>query len=173
MARQARFGGRRNRHGLAQQQAAAAAEIADFLDQLAAEFGGSSGLARGRGLGDIIGGTKRQRAQRDFGAAARDRRRHDHHQIALLLQEQRQRRNAVKLGHFDIEHDDVDIAAFDPVDGLTPGAQRRGDRHVRFAVDPARHQAARDDRIVHDHDADRFVGGNRTVGGSEGDTHGH
>ena len=172
MTRQAGLGGRRNRHGLAQQQAAAAAEVADFVDQLAAIIGGSRGLARGRGLGDIVGRAERQRAQADLGAAARDRRRHDHHQVALLLQQKGQRRNAVELGHLDVEHDDVGIAAFDPVDGFTPGAQRRGDRHVRFAVDPTRHQAARDDRIVHDHDADRFVGGDRTVDGGEGDTHG-
>ena len=170
-ARQAGSAGTRAGADGAAARRRAAAEVADFLDQLAAEIGRGRGLARGRGLRNIIGGAERQRAQADLGAAARQRRGHDHDEVALLLQKQRQRRNAVELRHLDVEHDDVGVAALDLVDRLTPGAERRRDRHVGFGVDPARHQAARDDRVVHDHDADRSVGGSRTIGGGKGDTH--
>ena len=99
----------RARPALARQQAAAAAKVADFLDQLALERRRHAGIGRGLGLWNIIGGAERQRPQADLGAPPRQRRGHDHHQIALLLQQQRQRRNAVKLRHVDVEDDDVRI----------------------------------------------------------------
>ena len=68
------------------------------------------GVGRGFGLRNIVGGAERQRPQADFGAPARQRRGHDHDEIALLLEQERQRRNAVKLRHVDVENDDVGIA---------------------------------------------------------------
>jgi hypothetical protein len=65
------------------------AEGADFLDQFTSKRDRCRGLARGLGLRDVVGRAQRQRPQTDLGAAARQRRDHDHHEVALLLQEQR------------------------------------------------------------------------------------
>ena len=58
-------------------------------------------------LRDVVGGAERERAQADLGVPAGQRRRHEHDEIALLLQQPRQRGDAVDLRHIDVEHDDV------------------------------------------------------------------
>ena len=152
---------------------AAAAKIADFLDQLVLERRQHAGIGRGPRFRNIVGGAERQRPQAHLRAPPRQRRGHDHHQIGLLLQQQRQRRNAVKLRHVDVEDDDVRIILFDLIDRLASGAQAGDDGHIRLGVDPARRQAARDNRIVDDHHADAPVeGGRRADLGGAGDTHG-
>ena len=75
-------------------------------------------------------------------------------EVALLLQQQRQRRDAVELRHLDVEHHDVGIGALDLVHRLAAGAQRGDHLQVRLGLNPAREQAAHDHGIVHDHDAD-------------------
>ncbi len=60
------------------------------------------------------------------------------HKVAFFLQKERQGRNAVKLGHVDVEHDHVGVAVRDLRDRLASGPQRRDDLHVGFGVDPAR-----------------------------------
>src|SRR5208282_6261479 len=69
--------------------------------------------------------------------------------------------------------DDVRIALFDLFDRLASRAQACGNRHIRFGVDPARQQAARDNRVIDDHHLDAPVEGDRRtwVVGTD-DTHG-
>ena len=119
----------RRRPGCAAQMAVpqalgAQAELADFLDQFAAEGRRAGDFAVAVRLGDIVGGAERQRAQADLGVAPRQRRGHDHDQVALLREQQRQRGDAVELRHVDVEHHHVGIGALDLVDRLAPGAQR-------------------------------------------------
>ena len=148
-----------------------AAEIADLLDQFAAERGDGRRPRDAGGLGDVVGGAERQRPQADLGVAARQRRGHDDDEVALLLQQQRQRRDAVELRHVDVEHDDVGIGALELSTASRPVRSDADDRHVRLGVDPARQQAAHDHRVVDDHDADRLVGGGRGARGGKGGTH--
>ena len=77
----------------------------------------------------------------------------------FLASSLRQRGNAVEVRHFDIEHGDVGIDAFELVDRVEPGAQRRRDLHVGLGIDPARDHPADDDGIVDHHDTQRFVPG--------------
>jgi hypothetical protein len=85
------------------------------------------------------------------GFAAGQGRGHDDDEIAFLGQQLGQRRNTVKLRHFDIEHGNIGIDALDLVDGVKPGAQRCRDHHIRLGGDPARDQSADDDGVVDHH----------------------
>ena len=73
----------------------------------------------------------------------------------FFCSKQRQRRNAVELRHIDVEHDDIGVALLDPRHRFAAGPQRGDDLHVGLGVDPARQQAAHDDGVIDDHDADR------------------
>ena len=95
-----------------------------------------------------------------------------HDEIALLLQEARQRGDAVDIGHGDVEDDDVGVPALHLLDGVAAAAERGDDLHVRLGLDPARDHAADDDGIVDHHDADRLMrkrGAGRRCG--DGETH--
>ncbi len=135
------------------------AERADFLDQFAMEFRRAGDFAIALRLWNVIDGTQRQRLQADLGVTPRQRRGHDHDQVGLFRQQQRQCGNAVQFRHIDVEHNDVGIGAFDLVDRFTAGAQRGHQGHVGFSFDPPRQQAAHHDGVVHDHDADAPAGG--------------
>src|SRR5258705_5828888 len=114
-------------------------------------------LARTFRLRNIVGCHERQRLEADLRIAAGQGRSHDDDEIALLGEQLRQRRDAVEVGHFDVEHGDIWIDALKLVDGVEPGAQRTRDFHVGLGVDPARDQAADNNRIIHHHDADRLL----------------
>ena len=133
--------------------AAARAEVADLLHQIAAEGLGSRDLAGAFGLRDVVGRAERERLEADLRIAAGQRRRHDDDEVALLAEQQRQRGDAVEVGHLDIEHRDIGIDALDVFDRLASGAERSHDRHVGLGFDPARDQAADHGRIVDHHDA--------------------
>ena len=137
----------------------ALAERADLLDELAAEIVGSVGVARRRRLGDVVGGAERQRLQADLGVPPRHGRRHDDDEVALLGEQQRQRRDAVELRHLDVEHDDVGIGALDLVDRVAAGAQQRDHVEIGLRRHPAREQAAHDGRVVDNHDAHALARG--------------
>ena len=134
--------------------AAADAERADFLDQLALERRRGHHPAFGGGLRDVIGGAERQRLERHLGVVAGQRRGHDDGEIAAALQQLRQGRDAVELGHLDVEHDDVGPGVIEPLDRLAAVAQRGDELEPRRLVDPARQQAAHDGGVVDHHDAD-------------------
>ena len=125
---------------------------------------------RGR-LRDVVGGAERERAQGYLGIAARHGGGHDHDEIALLGQQQRQRGNAVELRHLDVEHHHVGVGALDLVHRLAPGAQRGDQFEIGLRFDPAREQAAHDDGVVDDHDADAPPEAGGGGCGSEGDVH--
>ncbi|MGY3424173.1 hypothetical protein ACVWZW_004648 [Bradyrhizobium sp. F1.13.4] len=131
------------------------AEVTDFLDQVVVEDVRSRRLARRFRLRNVVGCAERQRLEADFGVTAGQRRGHDDDEIALLRQELRQRRDTVELGHFDIEDGNVGVDAFDLVDRLEPGAQRRRNFHVMLGTDPARDQSANDDGVIDDHHPQR------------------
>ena len=137
----------------------AQAELADFFDQVAAETGRTGDFAIAGRLRDIVGGAERERLQADLGVTPRQRRGHDHDQVALLFEQQRQGGDAVELRHVDVEHHHVGIGALDLVDGLAAGAQRGDHLEVRFGFHPAPKQAAHDHGVVHDHDADASADG--------------
>src|SRR4051812_15566350 len=141
--------------------------MADLLNQIVMESGRGGGLARTLRLRDVVGCAERQRLEADLPVAAGQGRGHDDDEVALPGQQLRQRRNAVELRHFDVEHGDVRIDAFELVDGVEPRAQRSRDLHVRFGVDPARDHSADDNGIIHYHDADRLLprrgGGRGTI----------
>src|SRR5262249_5557229 len=82
---------------------AAPAELTDLLDQVVTEGGRGGDLAIGRGLWNVVGGTERKRLQADLRVAARQRRRHDDDEVALLLQELGKRGQAVDIRHLDVE----------------------------------------------------------------------
>src|SRR3954470_3699225 len=130
-------------------------EVADFLDQVVMEDVRSRRLARRFRLRDIVGRAERQRLETDLRVAAGQRRGPDDDEIALLRQQLRQRGDAVELGHFDIEHGNVGVDAFDLVDRLEPGTQRRRDLHVTLGTDPARDQTTDDDGVIDDHHPQR------------------
>ena len=151
---------------------AARTQCPDLVDQLAAERRGGRDFARGLRLRDVVGGAERERAQADLGVAARQRRRHDHDEVALLFQQPRQRRDAVGVGHVDVEDDDVGIGALELLDGLAAAAHRADDLQPRFRLDPARQQAAHDDGVVDDHHPDGSRAGFGTRRGrGDSDTH--
>ena len=79
--------------------------------------------------------------------------------LRFLASSLRQRGNAVELRHFDIEHGDVGIDAFELVDRVEAGAQRGRHLHVRLGSDPARDHPADDDAIVDHHDPQLVVPG--------------
>src|SRR5262249_46063080 len=82
------------------------------------------------------------------------------------------RRDAVEIGHLDIEHGNVGIDALELVDGVASGAQRSGYREIGLGLDPARDQPADDGGIVHHHDANRIVLLDRRASGrTYNDTH--
>ncbi len=141
--------------GLAAAPPAAAAELHDLFDQLASERDRSSDAAVGLRLGNIIGCAQRERLQADFGVPARQCRGHDDHEIAPLLEQQREGGDAVELRHIDVEHDDVRVGALQLIDRLPAGAQRSDDTQPGLLGDPAREQAADHDGVVDDHDAER------------------
>ena len=89
-------------------------------------------------------------------------------EVALLLQQQRQRREPVELGHLDVENDDVGIGALELVDRLSAGPQRGDDLEPRLLLDPARDEAAHDDRVIHHHDADRSAAPETDAAGTAG-----
>ena len=99
------------------------AQRADLLDQFTLEARRSHDPALGLGFRDIIGRAERKSLQTDLRVVARERRGHDDDEIALLLEQQRQCRNAVELGHVDVEHDDIGIDLFDLVDRLAAVTQ--------------------------------------------------
>ena len=108
-------------------------------------------------------GAERQRLQADLGVPPGQRRGHDHDQIWLLAEQQRQRGDAVEFRHVDVEHDHVGIGALDLRDGIAAGAQRGDDFKIGFGFDPTREQPAHDHRVVNDHDPDAPADGG--VGG--------
>ena len=63
----------------------AAAELADLVDQLAAEGRRRGDAAVGLGLRDVVGSAERQRLEAHLGVAPGQRRRHDDDEVALLL----------------------------------------------------------------------------------------
>jgi hypothetical protein len=145
---------------------------ADLVDQLAAEGRGGRELAVAFRLGDVVGGAQRQRAQADLGIPARERRCHEHDEVALFFQQKWKRRDAVDVGHGDVENEDVGIPSLDLLDRFAAAPQRSHDLHVRLGLDPARDHAADDDRVVDHHHTDRLVG--ESDGGrlcSYGDAH--
>ena len=145
---------------------AAAPEASNLFDQLALKRAGSR---RKFGLRYIVDGAKRQRPEADFRAPPGERRRHNHDQVALFFEQERQRREAVKLRHVDVEDDDVGIAFFDLLDRLAPGPQACRHRHIGFGCNPTRQQPAHDNRIVDDHDPDAsFANGSRFASRQDG-----
>ena len=140
----------------------AQAKLADLLDQVAAEGGRRADLAIASRLRNVVGGAERQRPQADLGVPPRQRGRHDHDEVALLFEQQRQRRDAVELRHVDVQHDHVGIDALELVYRLAAGAQRGDDFKVGFGFDPAGKQPAHDDGIVDEHDADSAADCSRT-----------
>ncbi len=129
-------------------------ELADLLDQITAEYRGGAHLAIAAGLRNVVGGTQRQRFQADLGVSPRQRRGHDHDEVALFLEQERKRGDAVEVGHVDVEHDDIGINAFKLIDGLSTGAKRCNHVEIGFGFDPTREEAAHDDRVIDEHDAD-------------------
>ncbi len=132
-----------------------AGKAADLVDQFAAERRRGHRLVGGFRLGNVVGRPERQRPQAQFGAAPRQRRDHDHDEIASSCRE----------------------AAAAPRCRQAPACRRRAARHrdrpssirssasrplrsaaaichVRLGLDPARHHAARDDGVVDDHHPD-------------------
>ena len=164
--------GRRIEAGGGRTEPAARTERADLVDQLAAKLRRGREFAVGLRLRDVVGGAQRQRAQAYLGVAAGERRRHQHDEIALLLQQTRQRGDPVDVGHVDVENDDVGIGALHLLDGFASAAQRGDDLEVGLGLDPARDQAAHDDGVVDHHHADRVLrqGG---AGGWSGDGDAH
>jgi len=128
--------------------------VTDFFDEVAPERYRGADFAIARGLRNIVGGAQRQRAQADLGIPPRQRRRHDHNEIASFFKQQREGSDAVELGHINIEHDDVGDDALELIYGLTAGAKRGNDFKIGFGFDPAGKQPADDDGIVDQHDAD-------------------
>ena len=63
----------------------------------------------------------------------------------------RDRLQAAGAGHFEVEHDDVDAAAVERVDGVLGGAGDGGDLEPGIAFDHPAKDRARDHRIVDDH----------------------
>jgi hypothetical protein len=98
---------------------------------------GAGDDAVGLGLLHVIECAERQGLQRDLGVAPRQRRRHDHREIGPLLEQQRERRDPVHVGHVDVEHHDIGMAAVEIFDGLATGPQRGDDFEVWFFLDPA------------------------------------
>jgi hypothetical protein len=129
--------------------------VTNLLDQVVMEDIGGGRLARRFRFRNVIGRAERQRLEADLRVAASQRRGHDDDEIAFLCQQLRQRRDAVELGHFDVEHGNIGIDAFELVDRLEPGAQRSRDLHIVLGSDPARDQTAYDDGVVDDHDPQR------------------
>ena len=127
--------------------------MTNLLNQIVVEGLGRGGLARALRLRNVVGRAERKRLEADFRIAAGQRRRHDDDEVALFRQQLRQRRNAVELRHFDIEHGDIGLDAFDLVDGVETGAQGGRDLHVRLGADPARDHPADHDGVVDHHDA--------------------
>ena len=132
-------------------------QCADLVDQFAPERQRGGELATGLRLRNVVDRPERQRAQADLGVAARQRRSHQHDEIALFLQQSRQRRDAVDIRHIDVEDGDVGLHQLDLLDRLAPAAQRSNDLQIRLGLEPARDHAADDDGVVDHHHADRIV----------------
>ena len=96
---------------------AAPAEVADLLDDVATKFRRGRDVAVGFRLGDVVERAESEALQGDLGVPTRQRRGHDDRAIALLAQDQRQGRDAVHLGHLDVEDDHVGVRSLHVGDG--------------------------------------------------------
>ena len=130
--------------------------MTNLLNQIVMESLGGGGLARAFRLGDVVRRAERKRLEADLRVATGQRRRHDDDEVAFFRQQLRQRRNAVEFRHFDIEHGNIRLDAFDLVDGVKAGTQGGRDLHIRFGADPARDHPADHNGVVDHHDA-QFV----------------
>ncbi len=131
--------------------------MANLLNEVVAEDFGGCRFAGAFRLWNIVRRAEREGLEADLRVAAGQGRRHDDDEIAFLRQQQRQRRNAVEVRHFDIEHRNIRIDALDLVDGVTASAQRSRDNHIGFGTDPARDQPSDDDGVVDHHYPQRLL----------------
>ena len=153
-ARARRRGGGATRFGLRRGRGAArAGEPFDLRDELLAEAERGRDLAVRRRLRQVVERAERQAFQRDRGIALGQRRDHDHGKAGLLLEQPRQRADAVELGHVEVEEHDV---GRDPVEGRDREPPvRHGRDHLDAAfLQPPRDEAAHDDGIVRDQNPD-------------------
>ena len=152
----------------------AKAELADLFDQLAPERRRGRDLAIGGGLWNVVGRAERQRLEAHFRVPARQRRRHDDDEIALLFEQQGQRLEPVEIGHVDIEQHDIGIVPRELIHGFAAVAQRGDGLQARLFVDPARDKSAHHDRVIDNHNAKRIRrGGRRGRRKGSGSTHSH
>ena len=106
------------------------------------------------GFGKRIGGPERQRRDRLLGALL-GHRRHDHDVGAAgIVENARDRTEAARARHFEIEQDGVDADRLKRVDRVLGGARDRGQLERIVAVDHPRKHRASDDAVVDDHQAD-------------------
>ena len=131
------------------------AQGAQLLHEIAAEIIRRSGGARTLRLRQIIDRSEREALQRDLGISLRERRDHDDLARGMRLQDQRQRRKAVDLGHLDVEQDDVRLRALRRIDGHPAVGRRRGDLEAARFGEPSADHAANDGTVVDDHDPRR------------------
>jgi len=91
----------------------AQAELANPLDQLAAEGDRNRDVARDGRLGDVVGGAELQRLQADLGVPTGQRRGHDDDKVALPSEQQGPRGHALHLRHVNVEHRDIRVRVFE------------------------------------------------------------
>ena len=103
-------------------------------------------------------GSRRRRArgtERDLGVACRQRRGDQDRDVRALAQDQRQRGDAVELGHVEIEHDGVGIERVQLVE-RRPAVGGRADTSIEPCCDSQRETRPRTTTlVVDDHDAQR------------------
>src|SRR5882757_1017556 len=131
--------------------------MADLLNEVMVEDVRGRRLTRRLRLRNVVGSAERQRLEADLRVAAGQGRGHDDDEVALLCQQLRQRGDAVEFRHFDIEHGDIRVDAFDLVDGVEARAQGGGNLHVRLRADPPRNHAADHDGVINHHHAQLFM----------------
>ena len=112
-------------------------ELPDFFNKVAAEGGRCADLAIAARFWNVICGAQCQCPQADFGISSRQRGRHDHDEIALFLEQQRKRSDAIKLRHVNIEHDNIGVDTLELIDGITPGPQGGDHLEIGLGFDPA------------------------------------
>ena len=125
-----------------------AAQRAQLAEQ---DFGEAPVEAPGAGLGQGVGGAKRERGDGFFGAVLGLRRDDQHLRAACGGEDPGDRFEAPGAGHFEVEQDDVDADFGERRDGVLGGARNGDDLEPAVALDHPAEHGARDDRIVDDH----------------------
>ncbi len=105
-------------------------------------------------LGHVVGGPRRQRVQRGPGSALGERAEHNDRELWPRLAQFLERRDAVHVGHLDVQRHDIRVALRDLLQGDSAVGGRTHHLDLRVGGQHVAHQAANDDGVIDDEHPD-------------------